>query len=234
MEAPASSHVIGYVRVSTHEQAMSGLGLADQETRIRETIRARPDMRLLQVIRDEGESAGTLERPGLHRALSLLAAGRADGLVVAKLDRLSRSTVDFGLLLEWFRSSDKVLVALDLGVDTSTASGQLVANVMMAVAQWERSAISERTRAALAALRAQGRPVGRPAVVDDQALATRIRTMRDAEMTLRQIAAVLNDEGVPTMRGAGQWQPSAIQSALGYKRPRKQRKAVDLPTPARA
>jgi DNA invertase Pin-like site-specific DNA recombinase len=227
------TRVIGYIRVSTHEQAMSGLGLADQQKRIEDTVRARPDMRLLRIIRDEGASAGTLERPGLHLALSLLAAGRADGLVVAKLDRLSRSTVDFGLLLEWFRTVEKVLVALDLGVDTSTASGELVANVMIAVAQWERSAISERTKAALAALRAQGRPTGRPAVVDNGALVDRIRAMKEAELTLRQICDTLNGESVPTMRGAAKWQPSAIQSALGYKRPRKQRKPADLPAPVR-
>jgi DNA invertase Pin-like site-specific DNA recombinase len=234
MTAAAPARVIGYVRVSTDEQAISGLGLADQEHRIREM--AKPHgWRIVQMIRDEGLSAGTLERPGLYRALALLAAGRADGLVVAKLDRLTRSTVDFGLLLEWFRDAGRTLVLLDLGVDTSTAGGELVANVIASVAQWERGVISERTRAALGALRAQGKPTGRPAVADDQALATRIRAMRDDEgLTLRQIAARLNDEDVPTMRGAGKWQPSSIQSALGYKRPRRPRKLVELPTPGRA
>lgn len=226
--------IIGYCRVSTAEQAASGLGLADQEKRVRETIAAR-GWKLVQLISDEGESAGTLERPGLHRALSLLAAGRADGLMVAKLDRLSRSTVDFGLLLEWFRGAGRVLVALDLGVDTSTASGELVANVMIAVAQWERSAISERTKAALAALRAQGRPTGRPAVADDPELLERIRSMWNGGrgMTLRKIAETLNAEGVPTMRGAPRWSVSSVQTACGYRRPPKRRKPVDLPQPAR-
>src|SRR4051812_37312102 len=189
--------VIGYCRVSTDEQAMSGLGLADQEKRIREM--AKPHgWQIAQVIRDEGLSAGTLERAGLFRALGLLAAGRADGLVVAKLDRLTRSTVDFGVLLEWFKDAGKILVLLDLGVDTSTAGGELVANVIASVAQWERGVISERTRAALAQLRLQGKPTGRPAVVDDQALVARIQEMREAEMTLRQIADTLNAEQVPT------------------------------------
>lgn len=226
--------VIGYVRVSTDEQAISGLGLADQETRIREM--AKPHhWRVVQMIRDEGLSAGTLERPGLIRALGLLAAGRADALVVAKLDRLTRSTIDFGFILEWFKAASRTLVLLDLGVDTSTAGGELVANVICSVAQWERGVISERTRAALGELRAQGKPVGRPAVADDPALRERIRAMREDEgLTLRQIAQRLNDESVPTMRGAGMWQPSAIQSALGYKRPRRPRKLVELPTLGRA
>jgi DNA invertase Pin-like site-specific DNA recombinase len=127
-DAPPA-RMIGYCRVSTDEQAMSGLGLADQEKRIREM--AKPHgWRIVQMIRDEGLSAGTLERAGLYRALGQLAAGRADGLVVAKLDRLTRSTVDFGLLLEWFKDAGKTLVLLDLGVDTSTAGGELVANVI--------------------------------------------------------------------------------------------------------
>jgi DNA invertase Pin-like site-specific DNA recombinase len=225
--------MIGYCRVSTDEQAMSGLGLADQEKRIREM--AKPHgWRIVQMIRDEGLSAGTLDRAGLYRALGQLAAGRADGLAVAKLDRLTRSTVDFGLLLEWFKDSGKILVLLDLGVDTSTAGGELVANVIASVAQWERGVISERTRAALAQLRLQGKPTGRPAVIDDQALRDRIRAMKDdEELTLRQICDRLNAEGVPTMRGAVKWQPSAIQSALGYKRPRKPRRIAELPAVSR-
>jgi DNA invertase Pin-like site-specific DNA recombinase len=232
--------IIGYCRVSTQEQAASGLGLADQEKRIHETVKIRRDEngvqdRLVQVIIDDGQSASTLDRPGLHRALSLLAAGRADAIMVAKLDRLSRSTVDFGLLLEWLRDAGKALVALDLGVDTSTAAGEMVASVMIAIAQWERRAISERTIAALAQLRSQGRPTGRPAVADDPQLHDRIKEMWNGGrgMTYRQIAAVLNAEGIPTLRGAAQWRVSSVQSACGYKRPPKKRKHVALPEPAR-
>jgi DNA invertase Pin-like site-specific DNA recombinase len=226
------ARMIGYCRVSTGEQALSGLGLADQEQQIRAMATAR-GWRLTEVVRDEGASAGSLERPGLKGALERLAAGRADGLVVAKLDRLSRSTVDLGLLLEWFVLVDKAFVSLDLGVDTTTAGGQLVVNVLGAVAEWERSVISERTRAALAQLRAQGKPVGRPSVADDAELAARIRDMKHHGWTLRAIADQLNSEGVPTARGAERWQPSAIQAVLGYKRPRRARKRVDLPAPVR-
>lgn len=227
--------IIGYTRVSTDEQALSGLGLADQEKRLREHVSLRHEDRLVQIITDDGQSASTLDRPGLHRALALLAAGRADAIMVAKLDRLSRSTVDFGLLLEWLRDTDKALITLDLGVDTSTASGEMVAGVMIVVAQWERRAISERTKAALAALRAKGKPTGRPAVADDPQLLTRIREMYNGGQgkTLRQIAEILNAEGVPTLRGAAQWRVSSVQAACGYKRPPRRRKPVDLPEPAR-
>lgn len=224
--------VIAYVRVSTDEQAQSGLGLADQEKRIREMAASR-GWKVVRVERDEGASGKDLERPGLRRALEAIAAKRADGLIVLKLDRLSRSVIDFGELLLWFKDVRATLVALDLGVDTSTAGGELVANVLMAVAAWERSVIGERTRAALAELRAQGKPVGRAAVADHPELTERIRRLHLDGLTYRQIAAQLEREGIPTVRGGTTWRPSAIQAALGYQRPAGRRKRVDLPQPAR-
>ena len=222
--------VIGYVRVSTAEQAVSGLGLEAQRTMIRETCKAR-GWRLGQVFADDGVSGGTLERPALRRALEAIAAGRADGLVVAKLDRLSRSTVDTGLLLQWFKEEARAaFVALDLGVDTSTAGGELVASVMAAVAEWERNAISERTRAALAELRAQGKPTGRPAVADHPEVQERIRHLReDRGLSLQAIADQLNREGVPTIRGGTEWRKSSVSSAAGAKRKPPRRKPTALP-----
>lgn len=228
------TRMIGYVRVSTAEQAASGLGLADQEKRIREEARHR-GWHLVRIERDEGASGKSLDRPGLRRALEVIAAGRADGLIVAKLDRLSRSVIDFGELLVWFREEAKAtLVALDLGVDTSTAAGELVANVFAAVAQWERSVIAERTKAALAELRSQGRPTGRAAVADHAELQEQIRSMKDVEgLTMQQIANRLNESQIPTVRGGTCWRPSSVQGALGYTRPSKRRRRVDLPEPAR-
>lgn len=224
--------VIGYIRVSTDEQAASGLGMADQRQRIVDGCNAR-GWRLVRVISDEGESAGTLERPGLRRALEALAAGRADGIIVSKLDRLSRSVVDFGQLLEWFRDARKTLVALDLGVDTSTASGELLAGVMIVVAQWERRTIGDRTRAALAARRAQGKPISRPAIADQPELLHRIRRLHDDGKALWEICEILESDGIPTPRGGRCWRPSSLQAAVGYERPPRRRKPADLPPPTR-
>lgn len=225
---PAMKRILGYGRVSTEEQALSGLGLEAQDAEMRRQCELR-EWKLVDVIHDEGYTGKNLERPGLWKALARIAARQADGLIVAKLDRISRSSVDFGLLLEWFEDADATLVALDLGVDTSTASGRLVAGVIMQVAQWERDANAERTRAALAALRARGRPVGRPSVADRPELAERIRAMRDRPMTLQAIADTLNAEGVPTTRGAELWRPSSVQSAAGYRRRRPRRQPTSLP-----
>jgi DNA invertase Pin-like site-specific DNA recombinase len=220
---PMRTSVLGYARVSTSEQSVEA-----QETAIRDECKRR-GWQLLDVIVDHAHSGDTLDRPGLRTALSRIARGDAAGLVSARLDRVSRSTIDLGDLLVWFKDRRAMLVALDLGIDTSTASGRLVATVIGAVAEWERDTIAARTREGLAVIRAQGRPIGRPAVADNPELAARIRSMHDAGMSLRTIAKQLNTEGVPTLRGAAQWRPSSVQTAVGYRRPPVQRRRLDLP-----
>ena len=210
--------VLGYVRVSTSEQAQSGLGLAAQRAAIEAACTAR-SWPLVGVIEDEGASGSTLARTGVQEALTALSSGRAHGLVVAKLDRLSRSLVDFAALMERARREGWNLVALDLGIDLSTPSGALMANVMASFAEYERQLIGQRTRDALAALRAQGRPISRPAIVDRPELATRITGMRSRGMSLQRIADALNAEGIPTIRGGAMWRPSSVQHACGYQRP---------------
>lgn len=218
--------LIGYARVSTDEQAMYGYGLDAQESKLRE--HARRAGAELVVMRDEGISGKTLERPALMRALSKIANREADGLVVAKLDRLTRSVIDFAMLLEWFTVAGAQLVALDFDLDTGTPSGRMVATIMASVAEWERGMIAQRTREALAIRRAQGLSVGRPTVGAD--IADRIRKMREEEkMTLQAICDRLNAEGVRTARGASEWRPSAIQRALGYERRPVRRKIASLP-----
>lgn len=222
-----------YTRVSTEEQATSGLGLEAQEHMLDRAVEYE-GWTVVETIRDEGESAKTLDRPGLQRALRMLANGEADGLVVAKLDRLSRSILDFASLLDWLDQLKVRLVALDMRLDTSTSMGRLASSLIVLIAEWERGTTAERTRAALAALRAQGKPIGRPAVADIPELADRIHEMHhEQHMTLQSIADQLNREGVPTIRGAPRWAKSSIQAAAGYRRPKPRRKPADLPVAAR-
>ena len=140
-------------------------------------------------------------------------AGQADALVVAKLDRLSRSLVDFAGLMEQARQHGWAFIALDLGVDTTTPAGELVANVMASVAQWERRAIGARTREALAAKKAAGVQLGRPRSVSDDVVARIVRE-RESGRSLPMIAKGLNDDGVPTARGGIRWYPATVRSAL--------------------
>ena len=228
----ARNRVIGYVRVSTAEQALSGLGLQDQEATIRAEVERR-GWELVGVLADEGATGKNLDRPGLLAALRKITAGEADVLMAAKIDRLSRSVPDFADLMAWCIDAGAELVVIDPGVDTSTPSGRLVATVISAVAEWEADIIAQRTGAALHALRAQGKPISRPAAADNPALRDRIFAMREAGMTFRAIADTLNDEGLPTLRGGAEWRVSSVQNAAGYRRPKPKRRRTDLPDPRR-
>lgn len=203
--------VLGYVRVSTEEQGDSGAGLEAQ----RRAIIAECERRgwtLVDVIEDAGYSAKDLRRPGIRLALDELAARRAGALVVAKLDRLSRSMLDFAALMDAAQRQGWALVALDLGVDTSTPSGEMMANVLATFAQFERRLISERTRAALAVKRSQGVRLGRKPALDPKVRA-RIRRLRSLGWSFAKIADKLNAEGVPTAHGGTQWHPSSVRAA---------------------
>ena len=109
------------------------------------------------MIIDAGVSAKTLERPGLQRALRILRKNQATALLVVKLNRLTRSVKDLGTLVEEYFSSDRItLLSVADAIDTRTAAGRLVLNVLGSVAQWERETIGERTAEALAHKREQG------------------------------------------------------------------------------
>jgi DNA invertase Pin-like site-specific DNA recombinase len=221
-----------YLRVSTEEQARSGLGLEAQRAELERAAEYRNWM-VVELVADEGQSGKDLERPGLKRALQLIVDGNADGMAVAKLDRLSRSVIDAGCLAEWFEDLDARLVALDLNIDTSSPSGRMIFSIISAMAEWERSTIAQRTRDGLAQLRLQGKPTGRPAVADRPELSDRIRLMRAQGMTLQAIADTLNAEGVPTLRGGAMWRVSSVENAAGYRRRRPRHKPPTLPIPAR-
>lgn len=201
--------VVGYIRVSTREQGDSGLGMAAQRAVI-ESDCARRGW-ILEHIYEDVASGKDTNRPQLHHALGAVESGLAGGLVVAKLDRLSRSLVDFAGLLQRSTQQGWGLIVLDLGVDTSTPSGRLVANVMASVAQWEREQISGRTKDALAERRAQGGPLGRPSGISDD-LARRILRERAAGASLGAIARALNADGVPTAQGGVRWYPSTVRN----------------------
>lgn len=204
--------VLGYVRVSTVEQADSGAGLAAQRQAI-EWDCSRRGWQLAEVIEDAGYSARTLNRPGIARALELLDSGQAAGLIVAKLDRLSRSMLDFTALMDRAQRKGWDLVALDMGVDTSTPQGEMLANVLATFAQFERRLISQRTKDALAQKKAAGIKLGRPRLLPEP-VRLRIAQQRADGMTLAAIADGLNRDHVCTAQGGKQWWPSTVRSVL--------------------
>lgn len=199
--------VIGYVRCSTNEQADSGAGLAAQRGAIAAEA-ARRGWQVVDVIEDAGYSAKDLKRPGVQAALDALARGDAAALVVAKLDRLSRSMVDFAGLMATASRSSWGVVALDVNVDTTTPAGEMVANVMATFAQFERRLISQRTKDALAIKRAAGVRLGAPPTVS-AVVERRVAELRAAGVTFAGVAERLAAEGHEPPRG-GAWRPGTL------------------------
>lgn len=187
---------VGYTRVSTAEQKLSGLGLRVQQQAITAAVSSRGWILVAEL--QDAASGGSLDRPGMQQALAMLEEGQADVLVVAKLDRATRSVGDFAQLLSRLDRSGAAFVALDLGVDTSTPGGRLVANVIASVAEWERAVIRERTRNAMRALPRERRN-GRPCYTE----ATRdlAKALRAQGLTLREVADALAKSGVVPIRG---------------------------------
>jgi DNA invertase Pin-like site-specific DNA recombinase len=203
--------VIGYVRVSTDEQAESGLGLAAQRSAIEAECLRRGWS--LVAVHEDAVSGKTLNRPGMAAALDAVESGAASAIVVAKLDRLSRSLVDFASLMARAQVGRWNLVALDLGIDLTTAAGEFMANVMASAAQWERRIIGQRTRDALSVKRAQGVKLGRPKTLDPSVV-DRIRTAHAEGAGWSAIARHLNDHGVPTAHGGARWYPSTVRAVV--------------------
>jgi DNA invertase Pin-like site-specific DNA recombinase len=152
-------NTVGYVRVSTDKQADRGISLEAQAEKIR-AMATLQDRQLVEILVDGGESAKSLKRPGMAKLLAMIDAGQVQTVIIAKLDRLTRSVRDLCELLERFERRGVALVSVAESLDTGSAAGRLVLNIMAAVSQWEREAIGERTRDALRHKRTNGERTG--------------------------------------------------------------------------
>lgn len=205
--------VVAYLRCSTDEQAVSGLGLEAQRQTIADYA-ARKGLTIVDEFIDPGISGKTLkDRPGALAALEAVRTRQAAGLLTAKMDRLSRSVPDGARLMEEARDDGWALHFADLDIDTSTPAGEMAANVIISASQYERRLISQRTRDALAAKRARGVRLGRPSKTPE-AVTRRVVDARARGMTLQAIADGLTADGVPTVRGAAVWRTSTVQAVL--------------------
>jgi site-specific DNA recombinase len=216
---------IGYVRVSTEEQAEEGVSLRGQVEKIRQYA-ALHDLDLVEVVEDAGKSAKDLRRPGMERMLEKVRKGEVDAVIVAKLDRATRSVRDLQDLLEVFKKKGVEFASVAERLDTSSASGRFFVGMLGLVAQWERETISERTRDGLAKIRSEGRRVsgqaprgfrfrGDRVVVDpaEKRLAGEAAALRKTGLSIRKIAETLNGMGRKTRNG-GRIYPSGVERLL--------------------
>lgn len=204
----ARTRVVAYVRVSTDKQADKGVSLEAQQAKVAAYAELY-DLDVVETIVDAGASAKSLEREGLQRALGMLKSGAADALLVVKLDRLTRSVADLGELVEAYFSQGRwALLSVSEQIDTRSAAGRLVLNVLASVSQWEREAIGERTSAAMQHKAAQGDYTGGGSpygyqvagerlapVPGEQAVISAARAARARGLSLRAVAAELDAAG---------------------------------------
>jgi len=213
-----TTHVVGYVRVSTAGQASSGAGLAAQRRAI-ESEAERRGWTVVAIHSDAGASGKTLRRrPGLEAAIASVERGEAGALVSAKLDRLSRSVVDFGGLLARASTAGWSLVVLDPAVDTSTPNGKMVAGIIAVLAEWEAEVIGQRTRDGLAEKRAAGVVLGRPRSIGATTRA-RIVSLRTSGLSWRAVTEELNRTGAPSGQKGGRWHPTSVRRVFLQERP---------------
>jgi len=217
-----SAHIgrfVSYVRVSTARQGASGLGLDAQRAAVNAYIAGqRGD--LLGEYR-EIESGKRDDRPQLAAALAACRKNKAV-LVIAKLDRLARRVSFISALMD----GDVDFVACDF-----PPANRLTLHILAAVAEHERSMISERTRAALKAAKARGVRLGGPNIAEARAMAANVRTenarqkaenvrpivdqiMRSGATSLRAVATALTARGVRTARGRSRWHPEQVAAVL--------------------
>lgn len=231
----APGRIDGYIRVSTREQATEGLSLDGQRRKL--TLYAGSnDLMLGPIHEDAGASAKTIDRDGLSAALRAIRDGESVGLVVIKLDRLTRSLRDLDrLLAEYFGPTARngrpaTLISLNESIDTRTAMGRFALTLIVLIAQWERETIVERTREAFDLKRARGERLGTipygfrldddlTTLVEDeseQQVLGIVSESRTAGRSFRQIARDLTDRRIPTRKwaypglGIHPWQASTV------------------------
>jgi site-specific DNA recombinase len=203
---------IGYIRVSTEEQASEGVSLAAQRAKIAAWCQAN-DYTLVDVLTDAGLSGTRTDRPGLATALSTI--GKGDAFVVYSLSRLSRSTKHTLELAERLDAAGADLVSLSERIDTTTAAGKMVFRLLAVLNEFERDQLAERTSAALQYKKRKGELVGAvpygkalgadgKTLVDhpaEQQVLTEARTLHGTSLSLRQIAHALAAKGFVARNG---------------------------------
>jgi site-specific DNA recombinase len=224
----AGTRAVAYVRVSTDKQVEHGLRLEAQQAKLL-AYAALYELDLVAMEVDAGVSAKTLQRPALQQALGALKAGKAEALLVVKLDRLTRSVRDLGVLVEtYFLAGKWSLMSVSEQIDTRTAAGRMLLNILAAVSQWERETIGERTAEAMAYKRQQREytggepPYGWQLAVDgvhldphtaEQAIVREALELKTAGLSLRKIGARLATHGLLPRQGKA-WHPKTVRDLL--------------------
>ena len=210
-----------YCRVSTKEQAQSGLSIDEQRERCLAYCEA-SRWEVVEVVTDEAESGKDMQRPGLQKALDVLSKKRANILVFQRLEHLTRSVMDMGIIIDKKKEEGWEIASLEDEIDSTTASGRLGLHVLISVSQWERERAAERTKEALNQKQKKKEKTGgiRPygydvVIIDDrkklvenkheQKILRLIIEMREDGYTLDAIRRELRRRKIKTVKGSTDW-----------------------------
>ncbi len=225
-----TKQAIGYVRVSTDQQATEGVSLDAQAARIRAYCELN-DLDLAATYVDAGLSGKRSDnRPQLQAALDHATKAGAV-LVVYSLSRLARSTRDTLAIAERLEKGNADLASLSERIDTTTAAGRMVFRLLAVLAEFERDQISERTTTAMSHKKRNGERVGKvPFGYDlaadgvrlipnaaEQEVIRLVNELHAAGESMRQIAAELTRRQIATKDGRSEWKHSTIQGILNRK-----------------
>ena len=216
---------VSYTRVSTEDQSVNGVSLAAQEQKVKQYA-ALFDIEIVESLSDPGWSAKNINRPGMKRILEMMQKKEIEAVVVAKLDRLTRSIRDLSEVIDLANKKGIALISVEERIDTATAAGRMLVNMIGVISQWEREAIGERTATSLRYKRASGMKyngqplygyahvVGRlEPMEDEQGIVERIVGLRTSGETYSGIATKLNEEKIHT-RSGGVWFPQQVKRVI--------------------
>ena len=216
---------VGYIRVSTEEQVREGISLEVQEDKVKKYADLH-NLRLTEIIRDEGKSGKDLDREGIQKIISLCQERKVKHLIVYKLDRLTRRTLDlFTLVEEIFKPSNVQFHSITEKVDTSTAQGKFFLTIIGAMAQMERDLIAERTKEALQYKKSKLEPYSPTPFGFDREdghikpnegelkVVALMKKLRRTELSYQGIVNYLSRENIPTKKGRS-WSKSTVCGIL--------------------
>ena len=218
---------IGYIRVSTDDQAKEGVSLDNQRQKIVSYCELK-DFHLLRIIEDAGISAKNLNRPGVKKVLDMARTKKIDAVIVYKLDRMFRSTID---ALETTKLFDKWNISfhsIHETLDTKSAMGRFYFTLCAALAEMERRLIGERTKSALSHKRSRMEKTGGEIPYgfnvskdghlvenrDEQRVIKLILRRKKEGYSLRRICSELERRGHKTKRGNNHWHPQSISTIM--------------------
>lgn len=216
---------IGYIRVSTEDQAAHGISLDAQRAKI-EAYALTKDLELVGIVEDAGISAKNLKRPGVQKVLNMAKHKEIDAIIIVKLDRMFRCTVDALNTAQEFDRRGIALHSIHESLDTQSAMGKFFFTLTAALAEMERGLIGERTRVALSRKRERGEKTGghipygydarEGVLVENQQemeVISRIKQLRASGLSFQRVADTLNADGILTKKGCA-WKAMQITRLL--------------------